>query len=284
MRFGAGVKVKCIEALQYGVPVVSTSVGAEGLGLHDSRAVIVTDDPRSLPRPCSGSTRSPTHGAASAAYSPRHRAVARTTRSGPGGRFSHLSLESIEMHYGISAREGESAVIPLRGRAFPEIDGARRSRTTSIALTRWRSCRFLRDQPFSMSAAARASWPSARGPRLQGLGCRARPAAGELGEELLRRGPRGRRRGRQPFGGVRRHGVRRGAVSRRPRAPARPAGGTCRRGGGAGPWRQRPAVGSERHPRRASSGTPERKVPLSRQRVARPRTPPLLRRGQEWTH
>ncbi len=48
MRFGAGVKLKCIEALQYGVPVVSTSVGAEGLGLHDSRAVIVTDDPRSF--------------------------------------------------------------------------------------------------------------------------------------------------------------------------------------------------------------------------------------------
>jgi GT2 family glycosyltransferase len=44
MRFGAGVKVKSIEALQYGVPVVSTSVGAEGLGVHDSRAVIVTDD------------------------------------------------------------------------------------------------------------------------------------------------------------------------------------------------------------------------------------------------
>jgi hypothetical protein len=46
MRFGAGVKVKCLEALQYGVPVVSTQVGAEGLGLHDSRAVVVTDDPR----------------------------------------------------------------------------------------------------------------------------------------------------------------------------------------------------------------------------------------------
>ena len=45
MRFGAGVKVKCLEALQYGVPVVSTSVGAEGLGLHDSRAVVMTDDP-----------------------------------------------------------------------------------------------------------------------------------------------------------------------------------------------------------------------------------------------
>jgi GT2 family glycosyltransferase len=46
MRFGAGVKLKCLEALQYGVPVVSTSVGAEGLGVHDSRAVVVTDDPR----------------------------------------------------------------------------------------------------------------------------------------------------------------------------------------------------------------------------------------------
>lgn len=46
MRVGAGVKLKCIEALQYGVPVVSTSVGAEGLGLHDPRAVIVADDPR----------------------------------------------------------------------------------------------------------------------------------------------------------------------------------------------------------------------------------------------
>ena len=45
MRFGAGVKIKSLEALQYGVPVVSTSVGAEGLGLHDSRAVVVTDDP-----------------------------------------------------------------------------------------------------------------------------------------------------------------------------------------------------------------------------------------------
>ena len=28
------------------MPVVSTSVGVEGLGLHDSRAVIVTDEPR----------------------------------------------------------------------------------------------------------------------------------------------------------------------------------------------------------------------------------------------
>jgi O-antigen biosynthesis protein len=48
MRYGAGVKVKCIEALQYGVPVVATTVGAEGLGLYDSRAIVVSDDPQAF--------------------------------------------------------------------------------------------------------------------------------------------------------------------------------------------------------------------------------------------
>jgi glycosyltransferase involved in cell wall biosynthesis len=43
MRVGSGVKVKCLEALQHGVPVVSTPVGAEGLSLRDPRAVVVAD-------------------------------------------------------------------------------------------------------------------------------------------------------------------------------------------------------------------------------------------------
>jgi GT2 family glycosyltransferase len=44
MRVGSGVKVKCLEAVQHGVPVVSTSVGAEGLALADPRAVVVADE------------------------------------------------------------------------------------------------------------------------------------------------------------------------------------------------------------------------------------------------
>jgi glycosyltransferase involved in cell wall biosynthesis len=44
MRVGSGVKVKCLEAVQYGVPVVSTPVGAEGLSLRDPRAVVVASD------------------------------------------------------------------------------------------------------------------------------------------------------------------------------------------------------------------------------------------------
>ena len=43
VRFGAGVKVKTLEALQYGVPVVATEVGAEGLGVEGSAAVRISD-------------------------------------------------------------------------------------------------------------------------------------------------------------------------------------------------------------------------------------------------
>lgn len=42
---GAGVKIKTIEALQFGVPVVATVVGAEGLGLLDTVDIDVSDDP-----------------------------------------------------------------------------------------------------------------------------------------------------------------------------------------------------------------------------------------------
>lgn len=44
-RYGSGVKIKCAEALRYGVPVVATSVGAEGMGLEESGAVDVAGDP-----------------------------------------------------------------------------------------------------------------------------------------------------------------------------------------------------------------------------------------------
>jgi GT2 family glycosyltransferase len=45
-RFGSGVKLKTVEALQHGVPVVATSVGAEGIEDGGTGCVAVHDDPR----------------------------------------------------------------------------------------------------------------------------------------------------------------------------------------------------------------------------------------------
>lgn len=44
VRFGAGVKTKTVEALQYAVPTVTTPVGAEGLDLLGTGALEITDD------------------------------------------------------------------------------------------------------------------------------------------------------------------------------------------------------------------------------------------------
>ncbi|MCU6707969.1 glycosyltransferase family 4 protein [Paenibacillus sp. J5C_2022] len=48
MRNGAGVKLKTIEAIQNGLPVVSTSVGCEGTGLVDGEHILVADSPEAF--------------------------------------------------------------------------------------------------------------------------------------------------------------------------------------------------------------------------------------------
>ena len=45
IRYGAGVKIKTIEALQYGIPTVATGVGGEGIETFGTGALRVTDDP-----------------------------------------------------------------------------------------------------------------------------------------------------------------------------------------------------------------------------------------------
>lgn len=45
LRYGAGVKIKTVEALQYAVPTVATSVGAEGIPLELPGVLSMEDDP-----------------------------------------------------------------------------------------------------------------------------------------------------------------------------------------------------------------------------------------------
>jgi glycosyltransferase involved in cell wall biosynthesis len=48
LRFGAGIKGKVGEAMARGIPVVTTSIGAEGFGLTHELDVMIADDPESF--------------------------------------------------------------------------------------------------------------------------------------------------------------------------------------------------------------------------------------------
>ena len=46
LRFGAGAKGKIGEALAHGLPVVTTSIGAEGMGFTDGKELVIADTPQ----------------------------------------------------------------------------------------------------------------------------------------------------------------------------------------------------------------------------------------------
>jgi glycosyltransferase involved in cell wall biosynthesis len=46
LRYGGGTRLKILEALGAGIPVVSTTIGCEGLGLVHEKEILIADDPR----------------------------------------------------------------------------------------------------------------------------------------------------------------------------------------------------------------------------------------------
>lgn len=52
LRFGSGTRIKILEAFAHRVPVVSTTIGAEGLDVADGVHLLVADDADSLARAC----------------------------------------------------------------------------------------------------------------------------------------------------------------------------------------------------------------------------------------
>jgi glycosyltransferase involved in cell wall biosynthesis len=52
LRAGGGTRLKILEAFARGVPVVSTSIGAEGLDVQTDRHLVIADDPESLAEAC----------------------------------------------------------------------------------------------------------------------------------------------------------------------------------------------------------------------------------------
>ena len=50
LRYGGGTRLKILEALARGVPVISTAIGCEGLGLVHERDVVIADEPEAFAR------------------------------------------------------------------------------------------------------------------------------------------------------------------------------------------------------------------------------------------
>jgi glycosyltransferase involved in cell wall biosynthesis len=53
IKIGGGTRIKILEAAAHGKAIVSTTVGAEGIGLHDGREILIRDDPGAFAEACS---------------------------------------------------------------------------------------------------------------------------------------------------------------------------------------------------------------------------------------
>jgi glycosyltransferase involved in cell wall biosynthesis len=49
---GAGTRIKILEAAAYGRPIVSTTIGAEGIELKNGEEILIRDDPKSFAEAC----------------------------------------------------------------------------------------------------------------------------------------------------------------------------------------------------------------------------------------
>lgn len=83
LRLGSGTRIKILEACAAGKPVVSTSLGAEGLGLAAEKEIILADDPAQFARSVVALLQDPA----------RRDAIATSARQVILERFSHLALK-----------------------------------------------------------------------------------------------------------------------------------------------------------------------------------------------
>jgi polysaccharide biosynthesis protein PslH len=83
LRLGGGTRIKILEACAAGKPVVSTILGAEGLGLEAGKHILLADDPAEF-----------AHSVVTLLRDPALRdAIARSARAVVVARFSHLNLK-----------------------------------------------------------------------------------------------------------------------------------------------------------------------------------------------
>ncbi|PYU24130.1 MAG: hypothetical protein DMG32_14610 [Acidobacteria bacterium] len=84
LRFGSGTRIKILEACAAGKPVVSTSIGAEGLELENGKDISVADSPEEFAHAVVALLRDPE----------RREAIGRSARSSIVQRYSHAVVRN----------------------------------------------------------------------------------------------------------------------------------------------------------------------------------------------
>jgi glycosyltransferase involved in cell wall biosynthesis len=83
IRSGGGTRIKILEAFSHGVPVVSTTIGAEGLDARAGQDLLIADAPEEMARACLDLIDAPE----------RRAAIARDAMALFEERFSEASLK-----------------------------------------------------------------------------------------------------------------------------------------------------------------------------------------------
>lgn len=113
VRFGAGVKLKTMEALQYCIPTVTTSVGGEGINTLGTGALRITDDPAEF-----------AHAVAELVDDPRawtaQRAAVRSlldhwTVDHPGTTWAEVVESALDLRRGTTAIGAPNGSLPING-------------------------------------------------------------------------------------------------------------------------------------------------------------------------
>lgn len=106
LRYGAGMKGKVGQALAAGLPVVTTTVGAEGFGVTPGRELLVADDPREFSRSIISLLRN----------AELYRRISTAGREFVASRFSPRIVEATLLRYLESARAAPLRRLTLRDR------------------------------------------------------------------------------------------------------------------------------------------------------------------------
>lgn len=97
LRLGGGTRLKIVESMAAGLPVVSTAVGAQGLAVRDGAEMLLADDPADFVRKVTALLNNPQERERMSANA-RHFVEANYSWQSLGDRFARFCLDTVEQH------------------------------------------------------------------------------------------------------------------------------------------------------------------------------------------